>query len=307
MLKGKKIGFVLVLLGLANCAPSQADSTPKETSKAASKTTSSLSPSTAPLPVAPLVSAPEVMSQKSPKEGKVPTAETEPYIEADVLMPDPFEPFNRVMFEFNYFIDGVFLNPAAHVYQKTTPHVLRRGVSNVLSNLWCPITLLNNILQGKPHSACETFARFFVNTILGLGGIFDVAELLGLPENQEDFAQTLTVWGMDPGPYLVLPIIGSTSGRDVIGRAVDSLTDPFNAYMFHHHYDHNVYIRTGIYVISARSQAIEAMDSLERSSIDLYATIRSLYQQHRLKNMMGGETEYYTPGPETYADDQEPF
>lgn len=226
---------------------------------------------------------------------------------ADALMPDPFEPFNRVMFEFNYFIDGTFLSPAAHVYKHSTPSLVRRGVSNFLSNLWGPISLLNNTLQGKPHAACENFARFFINTIIGVLGIFDVAELLGLPENQADFSQTLTVWGMDPGPYLVLPIIGPTSGRGLMGQLADNLLDPFNIYMYRHHYDHNVYIRTGVYVVSKRSEAIEAMDSLEKSSIDLYATIRSLYQQQRLKNLVSGEGEYYTPGPEAYANDKDPF
>ncbi len=251
----------------------------------------------------------------SPSESSPPTVEepaaspgdTNVHLSADELMPDPFEPFNRVMFEVNYFIDGVFLSPAAHVYKRSTPNIFRRGVSNVLSNLWGPISILNHALQGKGHSACEAFARFFINTTIGILGIFDVAELLGAPESSADFSQTLTVWGIDPGPYLVLPIIGPTSGRDAFGRLVDNLLDPFNIYMYNHHYDHNIYIRTGLYVVSKRSQAIEAMDSLEKSSIDLYATIRSLYQQQRLNDMVGGEAEYYTPGPEAYADDKEPF
>lgn len=220
---------------------------------------------------------------------------------------DPFEGFNRVMFETNYFLDGVALTPLAQVYKTLTPHLLRKGVSNVLDNLLDPINSVNSLLQGKPELAAQGVARFLINSILGVFGLFDLAEACGLPQHKEDFGQTLAVWGVDPGPYLVLPIIGPISTRDFIGRAVDAFADPTNITLSRNNQSKYVYFRYGLYIISKRSQAIEAFDTIYETSIDPYATFRSLYQQHRLNEIMDGAPESFAGGPEAYINDNEEF
>mgnify|MGYP001294131607 CR=1 FL=1 len=211
------------------------------------------------------------------------------------------------MFEINYFLDGVALTPLAQVYKTLTPHLFRKGVSNVLDNLLDPINSINSLLQGKPELAAQGVARFLINSILGVFGIFDLAEACGLPQHKEDFGQTLAVWGVDPGPYLVLPLIGPTSTRDFIGRVIDAFADPINMTLNSNNKSGYVYLRYSVYIISKRSQAIEAFDTIYETSIDPYATFRSLYQQHRLNEIMDGVPESFAGGPESYINDEEEF
>lgn len=134
---------------------------------------------------------------------------------------DPLEPLNRLIFGINDLFDFVILRPVAEIYRAITPEPLRNGVTNVLDNLFSPVVFLNHILQGEPERATATLFRFITNSTFGLFGLVDVTSDLGYPRYNTDFNQTLTAWGVDTGPYLVLPLIGPSSfrgGRWICGR-----------------------------------------------------------------------------------------
>ena len=140
---------------------------------------------------------------------------------------DPLEPMNRVFFEFNRIMDGLLLEPLARIYRGVTPQFFRDAVTNFLDNLNTPVVLANDILQGEPYRAERTLGRFILNTIMGVGGLVDVGGLLGMPErHSEDFGQTLAVYGVGSGPYLMLPLLGPSNVRDTVGQVVDLAFDP---------------------------------------------------------------------------------
>lgn len=142
------------------------------------------------------------------------------------LIADPFEDTNRAIFAFNAGVDRAVIGPVASVYETITPRFFRTGVSNFLGNLDEPVNFANAVLQGKPGRAAGTVGRFAVNTTLGIGGLFDPATGFGLEENEEDFGQTLAVWGVPSGPFIVLPLLGPSSARDFLGGGVDRAFDP---------------------------------------------------------------------------------
>lgn len=137
--------------------------------------------------------------------------------------PDPWEGFNRTVFSINDSLDRYTLKPVAKVYRKVTPEPVNTGISNVFSNLGEPKNLINNLLQGKPHDAGIDLSRFFFNTTFGLLGVFDVATRMGLQRNDEDLGQTLGSWGVDSGPYLVLPFLGPSTLRDGVARVPEAV------------------------------------------------------------------------------------
>ena len=143
-----------------------------------------------------------------------------------VLADDPWEPVNRPIFKFNDWTDKYMLRPLASGYSKVVPRFMRRGVSNVFDNIGTPAVALNQLLQGKPRKSLSDTGRFFVNTTLGLGGLFDVATQVGLDEHEEDFGQTFGVWGAGGGNYVVLPFRGSSNVRDSVGLVFDTLVNP---------------------------------------------------------------------------------
>lgn len=194
---------------------------------------------------------------------------------------DPLEPMNRYFFEVNYALDELVLKPFAGWYYIGLPDFARDGIRNALDNLKSPVIFLNDLLQGEPGRAGVTLGRFVINSTLGLAGLIDVAEEMGLPYHKEDFGQTLAVWGTDEGPYLVLPFIGPSNMRDATGLAVDTVSDPFFWIARHYDVEYLLYIRTGLDVIDARSRNLQTLDEIRRNAIDYYATIRSLYRQDR--------------------------
>jgi phospholipid-binding lipoprotein MlaA len=207
---------------------------------------------------------------------------------------DPLEPLNRGIFQFNRVVDGLLLEPAARMYRMATPQFFRTGVRNFLGNLSTPVVLANDLLQGDFQRAELTLGRFMMNTILGLGGLIDVGGKLGMPERHyEDFGQTLAVYGVGFGPYLMLPLLGPSSGRDAVGRVVDLAFDPLTVVGAA---DIDVVIdpttislaRTGAEALSQREQSLEQVDELRRSSIDLYAAVRTLYFQYRENQIRNG-------------------
>jgi phospholipid-binding lipoprotein MlaA len=194
---------------------------------------------------------------------------------------DPLEGLNRGIFEFNRVVDGVLIKPAAQIYRGVLPQQAQDSVRSFLRNLRSPVILANDVLQGDMDRAGSTIGRFLVNTTLGIGGLFDVASELGMPFHDEDFGQTLAVWGVGEGPYLVLPILGPSNPRDAVGLASEFYLDPVNIYLRNQDLDYLTYVRTGLRGVDARARSIEVLDELERTSLDYYAAIRSLYRQQR--------------------------
>ncbi len=198
---------------------------------------------------------------------------------------DPLETFNRGSFSFNLFLDTYLLKPVAKSYRFITPRFVRTGVTNVLHNLGTPVTVVNDLLQGEPRRATDSVGRFMLNTIMGVGGLVDVGGLLGMPErHSEDFGQTMAVYGLGSGPYLMLPLLGPSNPRDLAGMIVDFAFDPFTFFA-----PTNVSLgRTGAKIVSFREANIETIDELKRTSIDFYAATRTLAQQLRQSEIRNG-------------------
>jgi phospholipid-binding lipoprotein MlaA len=194
---------------------------------------------------------------------------------------DPLEPVNRAIFEVNELFDRVLLRPAAVFYRNNIPEPVRNGVTNVLHNLRSPLTFANEVLQGDVHGAGVAVARFALNSTVGIGGILDVAAENGMPYQYESLDQTLAVWGVPEGPYLVLPVFGSSSLRDAGGFGVEFFYDPFNLWLDHNDLNEVVLARGGITGIDQRATYLEALDDMKRNSFDYYAAMRSLYRQRR--------------------------
>jgi len=207
----------------------------------------------------------------------------------DVTTRDPFEPFNRAMFSFNETVDKYALEPVAKGYRAVTPRLFREGVGNVLHNLRAPVTFANDVLQAEPARAGTTFARFGINTTLGVVGVFDVASTFGLEKHSEDFGQTLGVWGVPTGPYLVLPIMGPSTIRDSSGALVDIALNPINYAEFDGD-DAFRATRTALTVLNGRAAAIEAIQSVRDTSIDPYVSIRTTYLMLREASVRNGQT-----------------
>lgn len=141
---------------------------------------------------------------------------------------DPFEPANRAMLGFNVVADRAVIGPAARAYGEYTPGFVRGGIGNVLRNLREPVVFANLLLQGQPGPAADSAFRFAANTTVGLGGLFDVASREDVPRHEADFGETMAVWGLGEGPYLVLPFLGPSNVRDTGGRFADRYAHPFN-------------------------------------------------------------------------------
>jgi len=207
---------------------------------------------------------------------------------------DPLEPLNRAVFEFNRVLDGMFLEPFARIYRYVTPQFFRDAVRNFLDNLKSPVVLANDIFQGEPYRAEKTLGRFMLNTIMGAGGLVDVGGLLGMPERHtEDFGQTLAVYGVEPGPYLMLPFFGPSNPRDTVGLVVDVFLDPINyvgptGIGFFVAPTEVGLARISAEAITLREENIEAFEEVKRSSIDLYAATRTLSRQLRASEIRNG-------------------
>ena len=202
---------------------------------------------------------------------------------------DPLEPVNRVIFQVNRGLDTWFLRPAATFYRGMLPPPLQTAVGNFLDNLSSPVVLFNDILQGNGDRAANTFARFLINTTIGIGGIFDMATDMGYPDHSEDFGQTLGVWGAGEGPYIMLPIFGPSNPRDAIGMVADYFADPITNWSINTHRRWVSPTRMGAENVDWRARNMEEIDDIERTSIDYYATVRSLYRQYRKDQIRNGQ------------------
>ncbi|WP_207459882.1 VacJ family lipoprotein [Azospirillum sp. SYSU D00513] len=203
---------------------------------------------------------------------------------------DPFEPVNRAIFGFNETVDKAVLQPVAEGYVAVVPDPLRVAVHSFIYNLLSPFNIAHNLLQGDLEGAGTATGRFMTNTLLGFGGIADVATAAGIPNDQEDFGQTLGAWGVGEGPFLVLPIIGPSNLRDTFGYAVDTVADPVRLWGNASGNQEWLYGRTGAYAVDRRAGLLREIEDLRRNSIDPYATTRSLYHQQRQAAIRDGRT-----------------
>jgi len=197
---------------------------------------------------------------------------------------DPLEPLNRSLYAINDAFDRVTLKPIARGYKAVIPEFARRGVTNFSRNLFTPRSAVNNFLQGKPGRGFSEIGRFILNTTVGIGGLFDVATAQGMPEYDEDFGQTLAVWGIPEGPYLFVPILGPNTLLDAVSTPVDILSDPLI------YYD-NASVRDKIYglrVIDLRARLLTAEKLLEDAK-DPYLTLRESYLQNRRFQVYDGD------------------
>jgi phospholipid-binding lipoprotein MlaA len=215
---------------------------------------------------------------------------------------DPWEPFNRAVFELNRGLDRALLKPVAQAYRGVVPEFGRDMVKNFLDNLRSPVILANDILQGERDRAGETGSRLLANTTIGLGGVFNVTDIAF---HNEDFGQTLAVWGFGEGSYLVLPLLGPSPIRDTVGLVGDSLMDPVVWYARHHEQYAIPWVRYGARAIDTRSRNIETLDEIERGAIDFYATVRTLYRQRRIDEIHNGRPAMTVPIPEISWDEEE--
>lgn len=203
---------------------------------------------------------------------------------------DPYEGWNRKVFNFNMKLDKYVLKPVAKGYRDTLPDWSRSAIRSTLNNIATPVTLANDLLQGDFTRAGETVARFTINTLYGPLGVRDLAAENGTPLHSEDFGQTLGVWGVNSGPYLVLPFFGPSSPRDAGGMVVDLAFDPLTYVDLNDYFWVPITVK-GLDVVDTRSRNIDTLDDLQRTSIDFYASVRSLYTQARASAINNGEVD----------------
>jgi phospholipid-binding lipoprotein MlaA len=220
--------------------------------------------------------------------------------------PDPIEKVNRGIFKFNRGFDRWTLRPIAKGYKKITPRLLRLGISNFFDNLGEPANIINNLLQGKFARAGSEVGRFLVNSVLGLGGLVDVASHAGWEEHSEDLGQTLAVWGAPSGPYVVVPFLGPYTLRDGFG-AIDGFGN-----MMYWIDDSSVRSKVfGLYIIDLRMRFLDVDSTLEEA-LDPYVFLRESYLQHRTYEIYDGnppleefpEDEWEDEAPPDEAEDQ---
>lgn len=200
---------------------------------------------------------------------------------------DPLEGFNRRIFAFDVWIEHNVASPVDDAYRAMVPEFGRDGIHNLVTNLHSPIVLANDVLQGESGKAANTFGRLVINSTIGVGGLIDMGNKLGLPGHENDFGITLGKNGVGQGSYLVLPFVGPLPPRDMVGSAVDGFFDPLSWARFHGK-DSWMFVRGGLRVMDITDRHRDQFDSIERTSIDFYATTRNLYRQNREAKIRGG-------------------
>jgi len=201
---------------------------------------------------------------------------------------DPWEKTNRDIFDFDVRLDHAVARPIAKGYRAAVPEPVRDGIHNALSNLNSPVVLANDVLQGDGGKAVNTAGRIVINSTVGLGGLIDVASKIGIPGHDNDFGITLGKNNIAEGSYLVLPFAGPLPPRDLLGVAVDQAFDPLTYVRFHGK-DTWMVVRFGFAILDAEASRIDAVETIERSSIDFYATTRNLYRQSRNAKINDGK------------------
>ncbi len=203
---------------------------------------------------------------------------------APLVAHDPLEPLNRQVFKFNDALDTAIVKPVAIAYRDHTPTPLRQGIGNVFNNLQDSWSVVNNLLQLKIVYAYDSLARVAINTLLGVAGVVDVASEMGIERHTQDFGHTLGVWGVPPGPYLVLPILGPSSLRDAVALSVDWQGDPLGQLP-------NESVRNAALLLrglDTRAGLLKATSMLEEAALDRYTFARDAFLQNRRNNIFDG-------------------
>lgn len=211
-------------------------------------------------------------------------------LEAEPEINDPLEPVNRAIFKFNSIIDKYALRPVAIGYRYVVPAWGRQRVTNFFYNLSEPVTAINSTLQADPENAFTSTWRFLFNSTIGVGGLFDAADDLGLKRRPEDFGQTLGKWGYADPPYIVIPFLGPSSVRDGFGMVVDYYSNPFYNGMVIDDETTKIAM-TAVNVVDKRTNALPLTDDVEKNALDPYVTYRSYYLQNRTNKINNGEND----------------
>ena len=204
---------------------------------------------------------------------------------------DPLEDFNRTMFAFNIAVDDAVLEPASSGYKAVTPEWGRDRVSDFLQNLGEPVNFANSALQGDVDQALQTGFRFAVNSTIGLAGLFDLAQYEGFEVQKEDFGQTLAVWGVDSGPYLVLPFVGSSNPRDLLGSGVDTAINPINYAEYGNDEDINTGFRTTQGIVGLLNTRVAIAPQIEQllDQPEPYIALRDIHTKQRDAQIRNGQ------------------
>lgn len=206
---------------------------------------------------------------------------------------DPWEAWNRKVFAFNETVDQAVLKPVAQVYRDVVPQLVRTGVSNFFGNIGDVWSTANHFLQGKVATGLEMGMRVLSNTLFGLGGLLDPATEMNLPRRSEDFGQTLGVWGLPAGPYIVLPLLGPSSLRDAAGAPLDRYAGAPTLYV-----DVNTYAAAALQLVNIRAELLATTKLLDDVSLDKYSFVRDGYLSRRLDQVYDG-----APPLEKFEDD----
>lgn len=209
---------------------------------------------------------------------------------------DPYQDFNRSAFAFNQGLDKYAIEPVAKTYGAVTPSFLRDRVGDFSRNLGEPVTFVNSALQGEGTRAGDTVFRFIMNSTIGLLGIWDPAEKVGVPAHKEDFGQTLAVWGVPSGPYLVLPFLGPSNPRDALARVVDQAFQPLTWTEFESDDDLDTYIMVGSAVLSGLNTRLALDEQIKtlNSQPEPYVALRRIYTSQRDSAIRNGEVDEET-------------
>jgi phospholipid-binding lipoprotein MlaA len=215
---------------------------------------------------------------------------------------DPFENTNRKIFDFNQSVDRHVLVPVAKAYRASLPAPVRDSVHDFLINLGEPLVFANDTLQGNFGHAKDTVVRFVLNSTLGMAGLVDLAGRWGIPNHEEDLGVTLGIWGVPSGPYLVIPVLGPSDPRDLAAEVAEGYGDPWNRIVTGNPFTLYwiPFVRGGVSGIDQRERYLDTLADIERTSLDYYATIRSLYQQRRAA-LIRGERKNLPP-PAGFSD-----
>jgi phospholipid-binding lipoprotein MlaA len=210
---------------------------------------------------------------------------------------DPLEPMNRMVFAVNKATDTALITPVATIYTRLTPQFLRTGLSNMVNNMRDVITVVNGTLQFKFGQAARDLERVVINTVFGAVGFFDLASRDGLTRNREDFGQTLAVWGVPSGPYLVLPLVGPSTFRDGVGVGVDIFLYPPTWLIGDVRASNIIY---GATIVVLRADALEAQEFVSEAAVDEYSFVREAFLQQRRNLIWDGN-----PPREDFDDDED--
>jgi phospholipid-binding lipoprotein MlaA len=218
--------------------------------------------------------------------------------------PDPIEPVNRGIFAFNESVDRYALEPVARGWDFVVPELVQTGFRNFFQNLETPRSLVNQVLQLKPEAFTDDLGRLVINTTVGVAGFLDVASELGIPRGDEDFGQSLGYWGVPPGAYVVLPLLGPSGVRDAVGRAADTLASPYGYFL-----SVPFWVSGGanlLDIVNLRAFYLEEIRENRITAVDYYVFVRNAYRQNRRKKVHDGvEMEEETKEDLYFFDDEE--